>query len=112
VLGAIGEVPSYLIDDRRLLDLGLSLVTAYVAYYLYLAYEEGIIRKVRRGEQRHGLGGVLDDLAGAASYVPGVLAAHLGRMGVRFPVVRAGHAPGGLRHLAGPLQHREELVGC
>jgi hypothetical protein len=77
VLGAIGEVPTYLIDDRRLLDLVLSLVTAYVAYYLYLAYAEGIVRKVRRGEQRPGLRGVLDDLMGAAPFVPGVLVAAL-----------------------------------
>ena len=56
VLGAIGEVPSYLIDDRRVIDLVVSLLTAYLAYYLYLAYAEGIVRKVRRGEQRRGLG--------------------------------------------------------
>ena len=56
VLGAIGEVPTYLIDERRVVDLVTSLVTAYLAYYLYLAYAEGIVRKVRRGEQRHGLG--------------------------------------------------------
>lgn len=77
VLGAIGEVPTYLIDDRRLLDLTLSLVTAYVAYYLYLAYAEGIVRKVHRGEQRHGLRGVSEDLIGAAPFVPGVLIAAL-----------------------------------
>lgn len=75
VLGAIGEIPTYLIDDRRLLDLGLSLVTAYLAYYLYLAYAEGIVMKVHRGEQRPGLGGVVDDLIGAAPFVPGVSAA-------------------------------------
>ena len=77
VLGAIGEVPTYLIDDRRLLDLVLSLVTAYVAYYLYLAYAEGIVRRVHRGEQRHGMRGVFDDLIGAAPFVPGVLVAAL-----------------------------------
>ena len=77
VLGAIGEVPTYLIDDRRLLDLGISLVTAYVAYYLYLAYAEGIVRKVHRGEQRHGLRGLFDDLVEAAPFVPGVLVAAL-----------------------------------
>ncbi len=77
VLGAIGEVPTYLIDERRLLDLGLSLVTAYVAYYLYLAYAEGIVRKSRRGEQRHGLGGVFDDLIAALPFVPGVFVAAL-----------------------------------
>ena len=77
VLGAIGEVPTYLIDDRRLLDLALSLVTAYVAYYLYLAYAEGIVRKIHSGEQRHGLRGVLDDLISAVPFVPGVLVAAL-----------------------------------
>jgi len=77
VLGAIGEVPTYLIDERRLLDLGLSLVTAYVAYYLYLAYAEGIVRQDRQGQQRHGLGGVLDDLISALPFVPGVLVAAL-----------------------------------
>jgi hypothetical protein len=75
VLGAIGEVPSYLIDDRRVMDLVVSLVTAYLAYYLYLAYAEGIVRKVRRGDQRHGLDGVLEDLTGALRFVPGVIGA-------------------------------------
>ena len=75
VLGAIGEVPSYLIDDRRVMDLVVSLLTAYLAYYLYLAYAEGIVRKVRRGEQRRGLGGVFDDLSGALRFVPGVVGA-------------------------------------
>src|SRR5215212_1694 len=50
VIGAIGEVPTYLIDDRRLMDLILSLVTAYLAYYLYLAYAEGIVRRRPGGE--------------------------------------------------------------
>jgi hypothetical protein len=75
VLGAIGELPTYLIDDGRVMDLSLSLVTAYLAYYLYLAYAEGIVRKVRRGEQRHGLGGIFDDLTGASRFVPGVVGA-------------------------------------
>jgi hypothetical protein len=75
VIGAIGEVPTYLIDDRRVMDLVVSLLTAYLAYYLYLAYAEGIVRKVRRGEQRRGLGGVFDDLSGALRFVPGVVGA-------------------------------------
>jgi hypothetical protein len=75
VLGAIGEVPTYLIDERRVMDLIVSLVTAYLAYYLYLAYAEGIVEKVRRGEQRPGVRGILDDLAGSARFVPGVTAA-------------------------------------
>ena len=66
VLGAFGEVPAYLIDGRPLLDQVLTLVTSYIAYYLYLAYAEGIVRKAQRGEQRLGFRGVLDDLVGAA----------------------------------------------
>ncbi|MBA2441387.1 MAG: hypothetical protein H0V53_03130, partial [Rubrobacter sp.] len=77
VLGAIGEVPTYLIDDRRLLDLVLSLVTAYVAYYLYLAYAEGIVGLAERGEQRLSRRGMLDELIWAARYVPSVLGAAL-----------------------------------
>jgi hypothetical protein len=77
VLGAIGEVPTYLIDERRVMDLVVSLATAYLAYYLYLAYAEGIVRKVRQGEQRRGLEGVLDDLAGASRFVPAVTGAAL-----------------------------------
>lgn len=75
VLGAVGEVPTYLIDDRPVLDQVVSLATAYLAYYLYLAYAEGIASKVRRGEQQHGIGGVLEDLTGASRFVPGVSAA-------------------------------------
>lgn len=77
VLGAIGEIPAYLIDERRWFDLVLSLITAYLAYYLYLAYAEGIVRKARRGEQRQGLRGVFDDLIAALPFVPGVVVAAL-----------------------------------
>jgi hypothetical protein len=77
VLGAIGEVPAYLIEGRPLLDQALTLVTAYVAYYLYLAYAEGIVRKSHQGAQRLGLRGVLDDLIEAAPFVPSVLVAAL-----------------------------------
>jgi hypothetical protein len=77
ILGAIGEVPAYLIDGRPLLDQILTVVTAYVAYYLYLAYAEGIVRRARLGAQRHGLRGVLDDLFEAAPFVPSVLVAAL-----------------------------------
>src|SRR5215203_2962163 len=77
VLGAVGEVPAYLIDGRPLLDQALTLVTAYVAYYLYLAYAEGIVRRARRGIQGLGLRSVLDDLMEAAPFVPSVLGAAL-----------------------------------
>src|SRR5215210_5184453 len=77
VLGAIGEVPTYLIDRRPLLDQSLTLVTAYVAYYLYLAYAEGIVRRAQRGIRGPGLRSVLDDLMEAAPFVPSVLVAAL-----------------------------------
>ena len=77
VLGTIGEVPGYLIDGRPLLDQVLTLVTAYVAYYLYLAYAEGIVRRAQLGIQRPGLRSVLDDLMEAAPFVPSVLVAAL-----------------------------------
>ncbi len=77
VLGALGEVPAYLIDGRPLLDQALTLVTAYVAYYLYLVYAEGIVRKAQQGAQRLGLREVLDDLIESAPLVPSVLVAAL-----------------------------------
>jgi hypothetical protein len=77
VLGAIGEFPAYLIDGRPLLDRVLTLVSAYVAYYLYLAYAEGIVSRAQRGVQAPGLRGMLDDLMEAAPFVPSVLVAAL-----------------------------------
>jgi hypothetical protein len=77
VLGAIAEAPAYLIADRPLLDQVLTLMTALLAYYLYLAYAEGIVRKSQQGARRLGLGDVLDDLVEAAPYVPSVLVAAL-----------------------------------
>jgi hypothetical protein len=77
VLGTIGEVPAYLIDGRPLLDQALTLVTAYIAYYLYLAYAEGIVRRAQRGVQGPGMRSMLDDLMEAAPFVPSVLVAAL-----------------------------------
>jgi hypothetical protein len=77
VLGALGEVPAYLIEGRPPLDQALTLVTAYIAYYLYLVYAEEIVRKAQRGAQRLGLRGVLDDLIESAPFVPRVLVAAL-----------------------------------
>ena len=77
VLGALGEVPAYLIEGRPLLDQALTLVTAYIAYYLYLVYAEEIVRRAQRGAQRLGLRGMLDDLIKSAPFVPSVLVAAL-----------------------------------
>ena len=77
VLGAIGEVPTYLIEGRPLLDQTLTLVSSYIAYYLYLAYAEGIVRRALRGVQGPGLRSMIDDLMEAAPFVPSVLVAAL-----------------------------------
>jgi hypothetical protein len=77
VLGAIGEVPAYLIDRRLILDQALSTVTAYLAYYLYLAYAEGIVDKARAGPSRLGPRIILSELVAAVLYVPSVLVAAL-----------------------------------
>jgi len=77
VLGAIGEVPAYLIDGRPLLDQVLTLLSSYAAYYLYLAYAEGIVSRAQRGVQGPGLRSMLDDLMEAAPFVPSVLVAAL-----------------------------------
>jgi len=77
VLGAIGEVPAYLIDRRLVLDQALSLVTAYFAYYLYLSYAEGIVDKARTDPSRPGPRTMLSELVAAAPYVPSVLVAAL-----------------------------------
>ena len=82
VLGAIGEVPAYLIDERRLLDLAVSVVTAYIAYYLYLAYAEGIVGHYECGTRRLGPRDALEELAGAVPFVPSVLVAALIAFGV------------------------------
>jgi len=77
VLGAIGEVPAYLIEGRPLLDLVLTVVSAYVAYYLYLAYAEGIVYEAERGTDRVGWRGMNEKLLRAVPFVPRVLVAAL-----------------------------------
>lgn len=77
VLGAIGEIPTYLIEDRPWLDLVLSTVSAYFAYYLYLAYAEGIVYEAERGTVRIGLRGAIEGLLQAMPFVVRVLVAAL-----------------------------------
>src|ERR687898_2132253 len=50
VLGALAEVPTYLIADRLLLDQFLTYLTAAFAYYLYLAYAEELTTDYERGD--------------------------------------------------------------
>jgi hypothetical protein len=77
VLGAIGEIPTYLVEDRPWLDLVLSTVSAYFAYYLYLAYAEGIVYEAERGTIRIGLRGAIEGLLRAVPFVVRVLMAAL-----------------------------------
>src|SRR5215211_4586194 len=51
VLGALAEAPTYLIGDRLLLDQLLTYLAAAFAYYLYLAYAEGLTTDYERGEE-------------------------------------------------------------
>jgi uncharacterized membrane protein len=77
VFGAIGEAPAYLIADRPLRDQVLTFVTAMLAYYFYLAYAEGLVRKYQQGARSLGVRDVLDGLIDAAPFVPSVLVAAL-----------------------------------
>jgi hypothetical protein len=77
VLGAIGEFPAYLIERRLLLEQALTTATAYLAYYLYLSYAEGIVDKTHRKARRISLRDTFGELVGAATYVPSVLVAAL-----------------------------------
>ena len=49
VLGALAEAPAYLIADRLLLDQLLTYLGAAFAYYLFLAYAEGLTTDYERG---------------------------------------------------------------
>jgi hypothetical protein len=73
VLGAIGEIPAYLMEGRPWLDLVLSTVSAYFAYYLYLAYAKGIVYEAERGTNRIGLRGAIEGLLQAMPFVVRVL---------------------------------------
>jgi len=56
VFGVIGEIPAYLIEGRTWLELVLTIVGTFFAYYLYLAYAEGIVYDAERGALRAGCG--------------------------------------------------------
>jgi hypothetical protein len=76
VLGALAEAPAYLIADRLLAQL-LTYLTAALAYYLYLAYAEGLTTDYERGRDLVVSHGRLARLLEAASFVPRVLVAAL-----------------------------------
>jgi hypothetical protein len=77
VLGALAEAPTYLIADRLLLDQVLTYLAAAFAYYLYLAYAEGLTTDYERGEDLIASRSRLARLLEAASFVPRVLVAAL-----------------------------------
>jgi hypothetical protein len=77
VLGALAEVPAYLIVDRLLLDQLLTYLSAAFAYYLFLAYAEGLTTDYERGSELIASRSMLGDLLEAAAFVPRVLVAAL-----------------------------------
>jgi hypothetical protein len=77
VLGALAEAPAYFIADRLLLDQLLTYLAAAFAYYLYLAYAEGLTTDYERGRDLIASRSRLARLLEAASFVPSVLVAAL-----------------------------------
>src|SRR5215217_8246426 len=78
VLGALAEAPTYLIGDRLLLDQLLTrTLAAAFAYYLYLAYAEGLTTDYERGRDLIASRSVLGELLEAVPLVPRVLVAAL-----------------------------------
>ncbi|HEX2740859.1 MAG TPA: hypothetical protein VHM69_10450 [Rubrobacter sp.] len=77
VLGAVAEAPAYFIADRILLEQLLTYLAAAFAYYLYLAYAEGITTDYEHGEDLIVSRGRLARFFEAATFVPRVLVAAL-----------------------------------
>jgi hypothetical protein len=113
VLGAIGEIPAYLIESRSRLDFVLTIVTAYVAYYLYLAYAEGIVYEAERGMDSVGWRGVKEELLRAVPFVSRVLVAALITLFVTSVAIGLLVIPGAWLYtrwsLATPVIRREGL---
>jgi hypothetical protein len=113
VLGGIGEIPAYLIEGRSRLDLVLTIVTAYVAYYLYLAYAEGIVYEAERGMDSVGWRGVTEGLLRAVPFVSRVLVAALIALFVTSVAIGLLVIPGAWLYtrwsLATPVIRREGL---
>jgi hypothetical protein len=94
VLGALAEAPAYLIADRLLLDQLLTYLTAAFAYYLFLAYAEGLTTDYERGRDLIASRSVLGELLEAVAFVPRVLVA-------AFIAVSASSAAAGLLVIPG-----------
>jgi hypothetical protein len=77
VLGALAEAPAFFFADDLLLDHLLTYLAAAFAYYLYLAYAEGLTTDYERGRDLIVSRGRLVRLLEAASFVPRVLVAAL-----------------------------------
>jgi hypothetical protein len=73
VLGAVAEAPAYFIADALLLDQLLTYLAAAFAYYLYMAYAEGLTTDYERGRDLIVSHDRLVSLLEAASFVPRVL---------------------------------------
>ena len=51
-MGAIAEAPHYFAGERLIIGNVLTYATAALAYYLYLAYTEEMVREYRRETER------------------------------------------------------------
>jgi hypothetical protein len=98
VLGALAEAPAYLITDRLLLDQLLTYLAAAFAYYLYLAYAEGLTTDYERGRDlivsRGTFARLLEAPRGCAGDGLDHRIAYLGRVGRWLDRRRAGHTAG------------------
>src|SRR5215212_5057158 len=97
VLGPLAEAPTYLIVDRLLLDQLLTYLAAAFAYYLYLAYAEGLTTDYERGEDLTASRSRLTRLLEAAFFVPRVLVAALVSVSLALAAVYSGDLQGGYR---------------
>ena len=77
VLGALAEAPAYLIVDRSLVEQLLTYLSAAFAFYLFLAYAEGLTTDYERGSELIASRSTLGELLEAAAFVPRVLVAAL-----------------------------------
>jgi hypothetical protein len=88
-------------------------VTAYVAYYFYLAYAEGIVYEAERGTDRVGWRGMNEELLRAVRFVPRVLVAALIALFVTSVATGLLVIPGAWLYtrwsLATPVISREDL---
>lgn len=76
-LAAGTEIPTYVIENRLVLEQLLSYLASTVAYYVFLVYVEGLVDDHVNGREDIASRSVLEELRGAAPFTPRVLGAAL-----------------------------------